>query len=146
MTCHKNGVVINSLLVKQRRAAGYSDDGRPDDQVAPKRCCALLQTLSLPEKRAVQSAMPVWLAASAPQSAPMRGILTQQLVLHQRGGEVMPMRRESRKCAPLDRADGNRPVLAQPRRSAHNLGGGSTDCLQSFPPRRCRLNCLGTAA
>jgi hypothetical protein len=61
--------------------------------------CSLLQTLSLSEKRAVQSAMPVRLAASALQSALTREILTQQLVLHQRGGELMPMKRESRKCA-----------------------------------------------
>jgi hypothetical protein len=60
--------------------------------------CSLLQTLSLPEKRAVQSTVPVRLAASALQSALTREILTQQLVLHQRGGELMPMKRESGKC------------------------------------------------
>ena len=38
-------------------------------------------------------------AASALQSALTREILTQQLVLHQRVGELMPMKRESRKCA-----------------------------------------------
>ena len=43
--------------------------------------CSLLQTLSLSEKRAVQSAMPVRLAASALQSALTRDRLTQQLVL-----------------------------------------------------------------
>ena len=57
--------MANGLLIKQRRAGGYSDGGRPNSGRSNQVLCSLLQTLSLPEKRAVQSAMPVWLAASA---------------------------------------------------------------------------------